>query len=125
MKNCYRVRGEFTHIPKEERLRYLQAVLAISAQAQYKKRYEALLEIHRKYFRTPIHKAPNFLPWHRWFLLEYENLLREVIIASEFFLRNWSFVVFESMIGPIWNVPYLTTRRGGDRGEFRTDRITL
>jgi hypothetical protein len=85
MKNCYRVRGEFTHIPKEERLRYLQAVLAISAQAQYKKRYEALLEIHRKYFRTPIHKAPNFLPWHRWFLLEYENLLREVIIASEFF----------------------------------------
>ena len=78
LKECYRVRGEFTHIPKEQRVRYLQAVHAISSQPQYKTKYEALLEIRRRYFNTPIHKAPNFLPWHRWFLLQYENLLREV-----------------------------------------------
>lgn len=25
-----------------------------------------------------IHQAVFFLPWHRWFVLQYENLLREI-----------------------------------------------
>jgi hypothetical protein len=82
LKDCYRVRREFTHIPRSERIRYLQAAHAISTQPQYKARYEALLEIHRKYFNTDIHKAPYFLPWHRWFNLQLENLLREVIFTT-------------------------------------------
>ena len=44
----------------------------------FKERYETLLTIHKKLFRTGIHQDTFFLPWHRWFILQYENLLREI-----------------------------------------------
>ncbi|XP_028406000.1 uncharacterized protein LOC114528537 isoform X2 [Dendronephthya gigantea] len=106
LKDCYRVRGEFTHIPKEERLRYLQAVQAISTQAQYKGRYEALLALHLEFFRTPIHKAPNFLPWHRWFVLQYENLLREVDCRVTVPYWDWSLVSADPFNSDFWNDTY-------------------
>lgn len=63
---------------KQERLRYLHAVYQISTNLSYKERYEALLDKHRQHFNDKIHKVTYFLPWHRWFILQYENLLQEV-----------------------------------------------
>jgi hypothetical protein len=76
--NCCRIRSPFTEMSEEARARYIAAIKTASTHPLYKKRYEALLTVHKNFFRTGIHQDTFFLPWHRWFLLQYENLLREI-----------------------------------------------
>ena len=76
--NCCRVRSPFTEMSEKERARYIEVIKTASTHSLFKRRYEALLTIHKTFFRTGIHQATFFLPWHRWFLLQYENLLREI-----------------------------------------------
>ena len=61
-----------------ERARYIEVIKIASTGRMYKARYEALLTIHKTIFNTGIHQSTFFLPWHRWFILQYENLLREI-----------------------------------------------
>ncbi|XP_028417565.1 uncharacterized protein LOC114541979 [Dendronephthya gigantea] len=61
-----------------ERTRYIEVVKTASKDPLYKKRYETLLTIHKTIFTSGIHQPTYFLPWHRWFILEYENMLREI-----------------------------------------------
>ena len=76
--NCCRVRTQFTEMSEEERARYIQVIKTASTNPLFKKRYEAFLTVHKTLFRTGIHQATFFLPWHRWYILQYENLLREI-----------------------------------------------
>ena len=42
------------------------------------------------FFFLGIHQRPQFLPWHRWFILEYENLLREIDCRVTVPYWDWS-----------------------------------
>lgn len=76
--DCCRIRKPFTEMSEEERKRYIQVIKTASTHAHFIERYEALLTTHKTLFRTGIHQQTFFLPWHRWFILQYENLLREI-----------------------------------------------
>lgn len=61
-----------------ERCRYVHVVNVASTQQPWKSCYDQLIQIHRVQFNSGIHQQPAFLPWHRWFILALENLLRQV-----------------------------------------------
>ena len=103
---CYRVRREFSHMSKEERRRYLFAVLFASTQDKYKSKYEELLTIRKRFVDTEIDSAKLFLPWNRWFLLQYENLLREVNCKITVPYWDWSLVAASPYTSEFWNDTY-------------------
>lgn len=46
--------------------------------------------MHQRLFFELIHEAQQFLPWHRWFILQYENLLRRVDCKVTVAFWDWS-----------------------------------
>ena len=75
---------------KAERVRYINTVKKASKDPAYIERYERLLTLHRVLFDTNIHQLDTFLPWHRWFILQYENLLREIDCRITVPFWDWS-----------------------------------
>ncbi|XP_046839113.1 uncharacterized protein LOC124433398 [Xenia sp. Carnegie-2017] len=66
-------------LDRKQRIVYFNAVIRASTVPIYKGKYERLLTIHKTIFHGyGIHTKKFFLPWHRWYLLQYENLLREI-----------------------------------------------
>ena len=101
--DCHRVRREFSTMSIRDRKAYVRAVKLISTHARFKPDYEKLLTIHKTYFEQQIHEFEYFLPWHRWFLLKYENLLRRV--SCRITVPYWDFTLTagEPFTGAIWN----------------------
>ena len=88
-----------------ERQRYVRVVKAASSDPRFKSDYDALLTIHKTLFPTSIHEVEHFLPWHRWFLLQYENLLRKV--DCRFTVTYWDYTAapsnpWRAVPGDVW-----------------------
>ncbi|XP_065061998.1 hemocyanin 1-like isoform X1 [Rhopilema esculentum] len=90
--NCYRIRKEFTQMTKRERRKYLKAYFKLTTKFPFKYRYEKFIYIHQKYFCYGIHSKRLFLPWHRFYILQMENLLREIDCSVTLPYWDWSFV---------------------------------
>lgn len=93
-RNCFRIRKEFTAMTFGERVRYTRIVKTASTDRRYKGQYDRLINEHERLFRSSIHEKIFFLPWHRWFILEYENLLRK--IDCKFTVAYWDWSVDSS-----------------------------
>ena len=50
-----------------------------------------------------IHQVDFFLPWHRWFLLQYENLLRQIDCRVTVPYWDWSLVGGEPFTSDLWS----------------------
>ena len=50
MKNCFRIRKEFTTLPNEEKKRYLQAYYKITTEEPLKTRFIPFISKHAKWF---------------------------------------------------------------------------
>lgn len=46
--------------------------------------------MHKSLFQSGIHMRDHFLPWHRWYILQYENLLRQVDCSFTVSYWDWS-----------------------------------
>jgi len=76
---CWRERKEITCMSTVERQRLLDAWIEISTPGhELYDSYENLIGLHTSANFGTIHDTAWFLPWHRWFSLEMENLLRQV-----------------------------------------------
>ena len=73
LDSCYRVRKEFTKMSLEERTRFIKAFKMVSSDPRYIREHERIGKVH-----TVIPAMETFFPWHRWYTLELENLLRQV-----------------------------------------------
>lgn len=67
------------------RYRFISTVRAASR----RKDYQNFIAIHERLFGE-IHGVNQFLPWHRWFLLELENILRKVDERVSIPYWDWS-----------------------------------
>ena len=85
----------------EKRL-YTDTVVRASTDRRYRSQYEALLDIHKIQFHSGIHEIDQFLPWHRWFLLQYENLLRRINCRVTVPYWDWRFWARTPFVAPIW-----------------------
>lgn len=76
---CWRERKEITCMSVTERQRFLDAFVEISTPGhELYESYSNLIGLHTSANFGSIHMTQWFLPWHRWFALELENLLRQV-----------------------------------------------
>ena len=73
-----------------ERCRYISVLRAVSTPGPYKRCYDELIKIHRDRFGEAIHDESFFFPWHRWFILALENLLRQVDCKVTVPYWDWS-----------------------------------
>ena len=90
--NCYRVRKDFIKMDIRERRRFLDAYKIVSMYPSFRKDYKRVVAYHIAYTPTELlHEGPwIFLPWHRWWLVEFENLLRRVDCRVTMPYWNWS-----------------------------------
>jgi len=86
---CVRIRKEFTSLSPIEKKRHIDAIIKYTTDPKYRSEYEDFINEHYKLFRTLIHKQ-HFLPWHRYFVLRYENLIRKVDCAFTVAWWDWS-----------------------------------
>ncbi|XP_046862769.1 uncharacterized protein LOC124456338 [Xenia sp. Carnegie-2017] len=101
--NC-RIRKEFNDLTNVERIRYITTVKTASTISKYKRKYERLLTIHRTIFSGyNIHRKQFFLPWHRWFILQYENLLREIDCRVTVPYWDWSQEAGRPFSSSVWS----------------------
>ena len=84
-KNCRttRIRKEIRDLTDAERTAYLDAVRRVSSDPRFTRLVQAHLD--NQYVA---HNHPAFLPWHRVYLREYEDLLQE-ILGPTFALPYW------------------------------------
>lgn len=106
--NCCRIRKSVVHMPKAERERYVDAHRGISTGAfgtAMKDKYDALIEDHYVHWNTDIHYEEWFLPWHRHYLLLFENLLREAAGDCRIAVPYWAAELDHSdpWGSPLWN----------------------
>ena len=77
-----RVRRSWYALSTAERQLYTATVVQIASGAagnSLRDRYIVLIDIHQSLWTSgQIHQSWFFLPWHRWYLVQLENLFREV-----------------------------------------------
>ena len=72
MKDCYRIRQEFSKMPLSDRLLYINAYLQLSTLPQFNESFQYLVQLHVRAFSKGVHKEiSQFLAWHR----KYVHLL--------------------------------------------------
>ncbi len=116
MVKCCRLRKEFTDMSHTERVRYINTVKTASINPSYKTAYDNLLTLHKTIFRSSIHEADHFLSWHRWFILEYENLLRQIDCHITVPYWDWSLVGGDPWSSSVWNAGNNGFGGNGDPG---------
>ncbi|XP_022801515.1 uncharacterized protein LOC111339187, partial [Stylophora pistillata] len=68
----------------------IQTILKASTDPTFKNDYDRLINDHRILFTSGIHEPIHFLPWHRYFILLYDNLLRRVDCRVTVPYWDWS-----------------------------------
>lgn len=87
---CVRIRKEFTSLSPLERKRHIDAIIKFTTDKTHRPEYEDFINEHYKLFRTLIHEKQHLLPWHRYFVLRYENLIRKVDCTFTVAYWDWS-----------------------------------
>ncbi|CAB4013123.1 Tyrosinase [Paramuricea clavata] len=90
-------------LTKEERRQYIYAVKAVRSDPRTSKKFYDLAAFHQLHFCVEIHCKVNFLPWHRWYILQYENLLREIVPNVTLVYWDWSAVMANPFDNDIWD----------------------
>ncbi|KAJ7326089.1 hypothetical protein OS493_028347 [Desmophyllum pertusum] len=75
-----------------DREKYIRTVRTASRDRRFKPAYDRLITLHRTIFTSGIHERDHFLPWHRWYVLQYENLLRRIDCTVTVPYWDWSVV---------------------------------
>ncbi|XP_068750538.1 uncharacterized protein [Montipora capricornis] len=113
--NCVRIRKEFTLLTDAEKKNHIGIILKVSAiGSPYRAEYEQLINEHYEKFDTSIHKPEHFLPWHRYYILRYENLMRKADCTFTATYWDWSLDTrepFSTAPNSVWNSD---TGFGGD-----------
>ena len=105
--DCCRYRRDWLSLTTEERQRYTDAVLTVSSDPLYLPRYVYLME---KYFVVQLTAAlgsdidtSQFLPWHRYFFQQLEDLLRMVDPAIFIPYWDWTLLNTAPYTHPVFN----------------------
>ena len=103
LTDCKRIRKSFLDMTDLERCRYIRAVKKASTTQPFKSEYDELIGIHEQVFNKGIHNRGFFLPWHRWYILAYENILRKVDCRVTVPYWDWSLDSQNLYTSDVWN----------------------
>ncbi|XP_065180823.1 uncharacterized protein LOC135811511 [Sycon ciliatum] len=100
---CCRMRKEFSLMSDAEARRYINTYLTLTTVSPHKEAYDAMVAKHERLFSHAIHHWPQFWPWHRYFTLKFENMLKRidcrVTLPYWDFTRHWR----KPWDGPMWS----------------------
>ncbi len=102
--NCCRQRHDYLNgLSEDERKKYIDAVFTISTDVKYKARYDKLIRAHGDLFHKGIHKERRFLPWHRYYIWQLEQLLQEVDCTITVPYWRWSLDSAKPFESKVWD----------------------
>lgn len=116
--HCQRVREEANSMTVKDRTRFIDTYIKLTRDPAYRARYENFINIHSRHFFDGIHEASQFFPWHRWFILILENMLKEIDCRVTVPYWDWSLMSHDP-----FNPMYLFGNRPDGLGG-RSDSIT-
>ena len=103
---CARLRKDWASLTTAERSRYINAVRAISSQPGLRARYVALITKYKDSYKTVAQDSTpstsQFFVYNRFYLLEYENLLRVVDCRITIPYWEWTALPVTPYISPVW-----------------------
>ena len=120
LTSCHRVRHDFLSLSSLEKIRYIYAVKLVSTSPLYKPLYDALIKKYKEFHDSAafnnIPDQSQFLPWLRFYLAEYENMLR--LVDCRITVPFWDFS--KSPSAP-YSTPYFDNFDGfGDSNDNNT-----
>ena len=86
----------------KERKRYVQTLSIATTIEPWKTQFNRLVQVHFDEFMNGIHEVEQFLPWHRWFILELENFLRGIDCSVTVPYWEWSLWAHKPWNNPVW-----------------------
>lgn len=105
--DCCRVRADFSSLSQKDKHRLISAMITISSDWEIKPRYDALVALYRSSFETLAQSTnptvSQFLPWNRFALIQYENLLREVDCEITLPYWDWTALPLNPYFAPVFS----------------------
>ena len=105
--DCCRVRRDFATLEIAERQRYIQTVLTVASEPEFKPKYEALVAQYKASFDSLAQSTDaavsQFFPWNRYFLLQYEDLLQEVDCRVTIPYWDWTVLPVSPYLAAVWS----------------------
>ena len=93
--NCCRYRQDWLNLTNTQRSHYIQAVLNASSNPLYRPHYQNLMQLYYNSSNTPSQSLDSsdtqFLPWHRYYLQQFEDLLR--MIDPTVYIPYWDWTL--------------------------------
>ncbi|XP_057309949.1 uncharacterized protein LOC130647957 isoform X1 [Hydractinia symbiolongicarpus] len=118
MVDCYRLRKEFSSMTYSERMRYLSTYKALSLSEDLQESYLGIVSYHSDYFEKGIHERLQFFPWHRKYILAFENLLR--VLDCHVTLPFWNWALYSKMAWSVTPSHHMWKNIGGFGGNGDT-----
>ncbi len=95
------IRKNFSNLTDEERELFVQALYHVKSTGLV----DEFAEMHARHFSHGIHRSSHFLPWHREFLIRFEQALQAHNPAVT--IPYWDSTVNTSPSDPLWNDRFL------------------
>ena len=102
--NCCRQRKSFNDMSFIEQQRYINTYKLATNVMPYKTQYNNLVQQHQLLFGSGIHNNHQFLPWHRWFILQLENILQDIDCRVTLPYWNWVKQANNPFVGEPWTL---------------------
>lgn len=105
--DCCRVRTDFATLSQQDKRRLISTIITVASDPQTKTRYDALIALYKSSFDTLAQSTnpavSQFLPWNRFFLIQYENLLREVDCRITLPYWDWTALPLNPYMAPVFS----------------------
>lgn len=132
---CCRLRRDWAEMNTADKLQYIDAVLQVSTDPVYKSQYDSLISLYQQLSNSLVHNSDpavsQFIPWHRYFLMEYENLLRQINCNITVPYWDWSGLPKNPYVADVFAIGrgFGDSARFSDKcvnvGPFSVDKWTL
>lgn len=107
LASCCRYRQDWTSLSMEEKQHYINVVKTIANNSQFQQLYNQLVGIYRTSFDTIAQSTASaisqFFPWQRYFLLEYEDLLRLIDTRITIPYWDWTLLPNDPYSSPVFD----------------------
>ena len=105
--DCCRVRVDFAGMSSEDKNRFISAIIRVATDPQFKPRYDALVALYKSSSDTDAQgtqpSTSQFLPWNRYFMIQYENLLREIDCKITLPYWDWTALPLNPYLSPVFD----------------------
>ena len=107
LADCCRVRADYASLTTQEKLRYINAVQQLATDPAYQERYNTLVATYTSSSETLAQSTDpdtsQFFVWNRYFLLRYEDLLREIDCKITIPYWDWTALPLNPYMSPVFN----------------------